>query len=286
MRPRILRTLIILASILILLSLPMYTRGEETKEERGSKAEQEGEEADDPKHRAAVLIILTCLVATTMLFDFIKDKVNEVLASSPTMPTNNIKEKLHSILCSPTPSSLCSFIRKMHLAHALSFLPCPQIAKGVFEVVVDSLWEEMTVLGFVGLLSFLLVRTNVLTSLSENQFGDPEYLPEILETMHMLLFLVMVIFIVQALFLVHIGQVVERRWRKFEKRSAELVEVQHEVDDALEYTTEWPVVGRFFTRLISDLGELEKELEYGTVTRDKRTMGQSILIGLDELTLR
>eukprot|EP00003_Mantamonas_plastica_P007358 TRINITY_DN1617_c0_g3_i1.p1 TRINITY_DN1617_c0_g3~~TRINITY_DN1617_c0_g3_i1.p1 ORF type:complete len:260 (+),score=46.28 TRINITY_DN1617_c0_g3_i1:68-781(+) len=237
MRPRILRTLIILASILILLSLPMYTRGEETKEERGSKAEQEGEEADDPKHRAAVLIILTCLVATTMLFDFIKDKVNE-------------------------------------------------IAKGVFEVVVDSLWEEMTVLGFVGLLSFLLVRTNVLTSLSENQFGDPEYLPEILETMHMLLFLVMVIFIVQALFLVHIGQVVERRWRKFEKRSAELVEVQHEVDDALEYTTEWPVVGRFFTRLISDLGELEKELEYGTVTRDKRTMGQSILIGLDELTLR
>ena len=66
-----------------------------------------------------------------------------------------------------------------------------------------AMYEELTILGFVGLIFFSLQKADVFVDLSEHIFGEDaeskEVLPELAENVHMVLFAVMVVRLDQAL---------------------------------------------------------------------------------------
>lgn len=56
--------------------------------------------------------------------------------------------------------------------------------------VLDSLFGELTLLGFIGLVMFLVERTKSLNGFSEHLFGEGDTLDDLVETVHMALFLI------------------------------------------------------------------------------------------------
>jgi len=56
--------------------------------------------------------------------------------------------------------------------------------------VLDSLFSELTLLGFIGLIMFLVERTKSLNGYSEHLFGEGDQLDDLVETVHMALFLI------------------------------------------------------------------------------------------------
>lgn len=85
------------------------------------------------------------------------------------------------------------------------------------EPIVTHFWQELTVLGFLSLLSFLAVKAKLLVALSKQLFDEDEKLPEMVETVHMLLFLVMVVFILEVLLFLALGKKTEKDWIQAEK---------------------------------------------------------------------
>jgi hypothetical protein len=61
--------------------------------------------------------------------------------------------------------------------------------------IIHQLWSELTVLGFLSLVSFLTVKSGVLQEISVKLFDEPEELVEIVENVHMMLFAVMIVFV-------------------------------------------------------------------------------------------
>lgn len=85
--------------------------------------------------------------------------------------------------------------------------------------IVDTMWMELTVLGFLSLLSFLVVKAGILDGLSTELFGEAGELAEIVETVHMMLFLVMVVFMGEVMLLLRMGNATEKAWNKAEEIS-------------------------------------------------------------------
>lgn len=75
-----------------------------------------------------------------------------------------------------------------------------------FAPVVDAVFGELTILGFIGLVSFLCVSSGLSDYISQKAFGDDEQFPELLETMHFLLFFMMCMLLMQVLFLTWVGR--------------------------------------------------------------------------------
>jgi len=85
--------------------------------------------------------------------------------------------------------------------------------------VLDSLFSELTLLGFIGLVMFLVERTKSLNGFSEHLFGDGTELDDLVETVHMALFLIMVLFLLESLLLIQVAKRLEREWHKNELES-------------------------------------------------------------------
>ena len=60
--------------------------------------------------------------------------------------------------------------------------------------VITSLYGELTVLGFIGLTLFIVGQLKLMEEVSEEVFGEGEFIGELCESVHMVLFLVMLIF--------------------------------------------------------------------------------------------
>lgn len=83
--------------------------------------------------------------------------------------------------------------------------------------VVDAMFGELTVLGFIGLLTFISIRTEAAHWVGEHLFPEePDEFVEILEDLHMLLFFVMVVFISEVVYLIQSGRSNIARWRDCE----------------------------------------------------------------------
>lgn len=67
-----------------------------------------------------------------------------------------------------------------------------------------------------GLIAFIVQKTNVLAELSCRVFGDPTVIPEDLENVHMLLFMVMVMFLLEVVLLMLFGKYIAHRWSLLE----------------------------------------------------------------------
>lgn len=93
-------------------------------------------------------------------------------------------------------------------------------ASKVMQPMIQTLFAELTLLGFVGMLFFFAQRGKFLSILSADIFGEEEQglLSEIFETVHYVLFLIMVVFLAQTLALVAYGRWSEKYWRFCEAR--------------------------------------------------------------------
>ena len=72
--------------------------------------------------------------------------------------------------------------------------------------VVDSLFAELTLLGFIGLSLFIFDKLELVKGLSEDMFHEEGAIGELCESVHMALFLVMVIFMGNVILLVQFGK--------------------------------------------------------------------------------
>ena len=142
-------------------------------------------------------------------------------AASPTAPTGDTNEDSIGVKERFTYATCITCI--------LSFLIlCTVIFEWIKDMVLESateqlrpilnqMFSEMTVLGFIGIVAFFINKAEFLDNISENVFGTSEEekaeLKEMFENVHMMIFLVMIIFIVQVLKSMLEGGKILRHWR-------------------------------------------------------------------------
>ena len=93
-----------------------------------------------------------------------------------------------------------------------------------YAVVLDRVWAELTVLGFLALMTFLMVESGVLPILSALIYGDAEHLVHLFERIHFALFAVMVLFLVGALWLLVAANHMRKQWEDYEQLIRSLVQ--------------------------------------------------------------
>ena len=107
-----------------------------------------------------------------------------------------------------------------------------------YQVVLDRVWGELTVLGFLALVTFLMVQSGVLPIVSALVYGDEEHLVHLFERIHFALFAVMIFFLVDALWLLVAANKMRKQWDEYEQLIRALVQAvesghQSEKDAAL-----------------------------------------------------
>jgi len=80
--------------------------------------------------------------------------------------------------------------------------------------MLTSLFGELTVLGFIGIVLFFTFKLQFIQDLNTSLYKEENAINEMSETVHMALFLVMIIFLGTDLILVRAGTYVEAGWRK------------------------------------------------------------------------
>eukprot|EP00936_MAST-01D_sp_MAST-1D-sp1_P001148 g1148.t1 len=93
--------------------------------------------------------------------------------------------------------------------------------------VVTSMFAELTLLGFIGLIMFMVSFTNALSPLSTTLLGEGEAMNELIEKVHMIVFLVMVIFLTLVLLILKHATSLEADWLGWELTSLPTDIVQH-----------------------------------------------------------
>jgi len=83
--------------------------------------------------------------------------------------------------------------------------------------VLEHLFGELTVLGFIGLSVFAVSKVGILSTLSVTFFGEDEFLQELTEVIHMVLFFGMILFLFQVVVLLRFAAVAKREWTEYEK---------------------------------------------------------------------
>ncbi|KAL6076688.1 hypothetical protein QOT17_002810 [Balamuthia mandrillaris] len=83
--------------------------------------------------------------------------------------------------------------------------------------ILRAMWGELTGGGFFGLVSFVLTKSGALTHLSVALGLEEDELNEIVEQVHLMLFIVFVLFLGQTILLLILAHSVEKNWRAAEK---------------------------------------------------------------------
>ena len=83
--------------------------------------------------------------------------------------------------------------------------------------LVDKLFGEMTVLGFLSIVTFAITKAGWFTALSDAFFGEDNELLEIFEFVHFTIFFIMIFFVVQVLVLVAAATDTEKQWIEMDK---------------------------------------------------------------------
>lgn len=104
---------------------------------------------------------------------------------------------------------------------------------------VNTVFSELTTLGFIGLLLFVVTKLDVLPGISRAYLGADDELQESIEMLHMGLFLFIIIFLVLCCALLKLGLVVQNEWREFERGSADIPAVVSEYVLSTEPPSSW-----------------------------------------------
>lgn len=96
--------------------------------------------------------------------------------------------------------------------------------------IVKQMFQELTVLGFLSLFVFLLATTKTLENISSAVFGASEegqdYLGELVEITHYIIFLIMGLNIFQVFMLINIGNDAHKRWGEYNEVSQDEEAIQ------------------------------------------------------------
>eukprot|EP00164_Ancoracysta_twista_P001503 GFYU01001969.1.p1 GENE.GFYU01001969.1~~GFYU01001969.1.p1 ORF type:complete len:715 (-),score=282.31 GFYU01001969.1:513-2657(-) len=141
----------------------------------------------------------------------------------------------------------------------------------MFLPLVEALFGELMVLGFIGILTFLANRTwgenneySLLKELSKQYFHEAEELPELFEEIHFVLFFVMCLFILFVVGFILFGMFDMTRWRGFEKTINE-----REKRTALVTGPGSSSMDNMFQEMCHALGNEKKLLETYSVVRQR-----------------
>jgi hypothetical protein len=105
--------------------------------------------------------------------------------------------------------------------------------------VVNSLFGELTLLGFIGLALFLLDKLEIVSEFSAEFFGEEGYVGELCESVHMALFLVMLLFLGNVIGLVMFAQSASKLWKSWEERILDKSQLRKEYQDMLSTRQHW-----------------------------------------------
>lgn len=104
---------------------------------------------------------------------------------------------------------------------------------------INTVFSELTTLGFIGLLLFVVTKLDVLSRISLAYLGEKDKLQETIEVLHMGLFLFVVIFLVLCCTLLKLGVLVQNEWREFERGAADIPAIMSEYVLATEPPRMW-----------------------------------------------
>lgn len=104
---------------------------------------------------------------------------------------------------------------------------------------INTVFSELTTLGFIGLLLFVVTKLDVLSRISLAYLGEKEKLQETIEVLHMGLFLFIIIFVVLCCGLLKLGVFVQNEWREFERGAADIPCIVSEYVLATEPPRSW-----------------------------------------------
>ena len=105
-----------------------------------------------------------------------------------------------------------SFILLLSIGFELAHHHLKETTGEAFQPILESLYSELTLLGFIGLLMFTIFKLEILEELSKHLFGEGEEIKELGEQVHMVLFGVMALFLAQAVALAKFGEFIQRKW--------------------------------------------------------------------------
>ena len=105
-----------------------------------------------------------------------------------------------------------SFILLLSIGFELAHHHLKETTPEAFQPILTSLYSELTLLGFIGLLMFTIFKLEILEELSKHLFGEGEEIKELGEQVHMVLFGVMALFLAQAVALAKFGEFIQRKW--------------------------------------------------------------------------
>lgn len=92
--------------------------------------------------------------------------------------------------------------------------------------VLDSLFQELTLLGFIGLSLFIFDKLEVVHEMSQSLFHEEGEVGELCESVHMALFLVMVLFLATVIYLVRTGGQIQEEWESWEENILDTSELR------------------------------------------------------------
>lgn len=96
------------------------------------------------------------------------------------------------------------------------------------QIILQQLFGELTVLGFIALITFFLMDSGVFTRLSMRIYNDPDHLLHLFEKVHFGLFFVMVFFLLIVSWLIIIQNSAAREWLKLDELGMKYLQEQRQ----------------------------------------------------------
>jgi len=87
-----------------------------------------------------------------------------------------------------------------------------EVSRGTMDSIIESLFGEMTILGFLSMFSFVVSSLGIFERISLREFGEKEELLELFESVHYMLFFIMVFFMILVLIFVSRAKNIEAAW--------------------------------------------------------------------------
>jgi hypothetical protein len=85
------------------------------------------------------------------------------------------------------------------------------------KVILEKLFGELTVLGFLAMVTFIITTTGYFSILSKYLFGEKEELLEYFELIHFSIFFIMIFFVGQVIVLVNAAAKIEKEWTALDR---------------------------------------------------------------------
>ncbi|KAF0689815.1 Aste57867_18773 [Aphanomyces stellatus] len=132
---------------------------------------------------------------------------------------------------------------------------------------VNTIFNELTTLGFIGSILFVMVRSGYLGNISKTLFGVSREmeLQETIEMLHMALFLFVIIFLMLCIVLLNLGVQVQMELREFERRAPYVQVVVADYCLVTEPAQTWR--DRYSLRRWLESGKRRREMVYVSLRR-------------------